>query len=236
MGVDVGSWEYHQRTQQSAVDSAALGGAQQLTYSNCTGSSAAITAAQNDAANSGYAAGGNVTLTVQTPPQSGPYAGNSCAVAVQITNAKVPSYFARFFGKSSGVTESTSAVAVASQKNNGLRVHARYDVRPRTLTERSMNAPSCSIYLNGSGNFNGWTINAGSIGEGNFRAVNNGGSFTGGQSRRHHFRLPIPVRRSRDARNSPTIPRRLQAATRSTTAAANAVRAVTITLISTATA
>jgi hypothetical protein len=179
MGVDVGSWEYHQRTQQSAVDSAALGGAQQLTYSNCAGSSAAITAAQNDAANSGYAAGGNVTLTVQTPPQSGPYAGNSCAVAVQITNAKVPSYFARFFGKPSGVTESTSAVAVAAQKNPGC-VYMLGTTQNTNFNGARMQAPSCSIYLNGSANFNGSTINAGSIGEGNFSGSNNnGGSFTG---------------------------------------------------------
>ncbi|HET6274951.1 MAG TPA: pilus assembly protein TadG-related protein [Candidatus Cybelea sp.] len=180
MGVDVGTWEYHQRTQQSAVDSAALGGAQQLTYSNCTGSSAAITAAQNDAANSGYPAGGNVTLTVQTPPQSGPYAGNSCAVSVQITNAKVPSFFARFFGKQNGVTESTSAVAVASQKNNDC-VYMLGTTQTTVFNGTKMNAPSCSIQLNGAGNFNGGTINAGSIGEGNFTGSHNGGSFTGGQ-------------------------------------------------------
>jgi hypothetical protein len=178
MGVDVGTWEYHQRQQQSAVDSAALGGAQQLTYSNCTGSSAAITAAQNDAANSGYAAGGNVSVTVQTPPQSGPYAGNSCAVSVQITNAKVPSFFSRFFGKANGVSESTSAIAVAAQQNKGC-IYMLAAGQNTNFHGANMQANSCRIYLNGSGNFNGATVNASSIGEGNYSGSNNGGSFTG---------------------------------------------------------
>lgn len=178
MGADIGSWEYHQRQQQSAVDSAALGGAQQLTYSNCTSSSAAITAAQNDAANSGFAAGGNVTLTVQNPPASGPYAGNPCAVSVQINNAHVASFFSRFFGKANGVTESTSAVAVATQKNPGC-IYMLGTTQTTTFNGTKMQAPGCSILLNGSGNFNGSTVNAGSIGEGNFSGSHNGGSFTG---------------------------------------------------------
>ncbi len=98
MSVDVGYLEYHQRQQQSAADAAAVGGAQQLIYSNCANSGAATTAADNDSASNGYTNGANnVTVTVNNPPNSGPYAGNGCAVTVAITATKVPTFFSRLF-------------------------------------------------------------------------------------------------------------------------------------------
>lgn len=178
LGVDVATWEYHQREQQSATDAAALGGAQQLIYSNCTNYSAATTAAQNDAGNGGFADGGNVTVTVQTPPQSGPYAGNACAVSVQITSAKIASFLTRFFGQSGGVSESTSAVASAALQNNGC-IYMLGSGQNTNFNSANIQAAPCSIYMNGSANFNGSTTDAQYIGEANYAGSNNGGSFTG---------------------------------------------------------
>lgn len=178
LGVDVATWEYHQREQQSATDAAALGGAQQLIYSNCTNYSAATTAAQNDAGNGGFADGGNVTVTVQTPPQSGPYAGNACAVSVQITSANVASFLTRFFGQATGVSESTSAVASAALQNNGC-IYMLGSGQNTNFNGSNVQAAPCSIYLNGSANFNSATVDAQYIGEANYTGSNNGGSFTG---------------------------------------------------------
>ena len=54
MAVDVGELKYQQRQQQSATDAAALGGAQQLAVTGCGNSSAATTAADNDATDNGF--------------------------------------------------------------------------------------------------------------------------------------------------------------------------------------
>src|SRR5579863_7831940 len=105
VGVDVGYWEYQQRQQQNAADAAAVGGAQQLVYSSCANSTAAQSAAQGDASDNGFTNGSNgVTVTVQNPPQSGPFAGNVCAVYAQIKRTGVPSFFSKLYGFSQGVS------------------------------------------------------------------------------------------------------------------------------------
>src|SRR5580704_8151441 len=99
MAVDVGYWEYQQRQQQNAVDAAAVGGAQQLAYSTCPNQGVARMAAFNDASQNGFTDDSNgVEVTVQNPPQSGPFAGNGCAVYAQITRKSIPSFFSRLFG------------------------------------------------------------------------------------------------------------------------------------------
>jgi hypothetical protein len=150
LAVDVGYWEYQQRQQQSAADAAALGGAQQLVYSNCVNSAAATTAAKTDSANNGFVDGsGGVTVTVQSPPSSGPYAGNQCAVAAQVTRTGVPSFFTRLFGYAPGMSESTQAIGLASQDNPGclflLNQSATLNMNVDVIL-----APKCAIYANSS--------------------------------------------------------------------------------------
>ncbi len=79
MAVDVGYWRYQQREQQSATDAAPLGGAQQLLYSGCPNPGAAHDGRENDAASSGFANGGNVTISVTNPPGA-TFSGDNCAV------------------------------------------------------------------------------------------------------------------------------------------------------------
>jgi len=178
MGVDVGYWEYVERQQQSATDAAALGAAQQLARSTCTNWSAATDAADTDAARNGFGSGANVTIAVQTPPRSGPYAGDSCAAYVQISNKHIASFFTRFFGLASGQSETTEATAKASTGGNG----CIYMLAPNQNTNfhgANLQAAACSVYLNGSANFNGGAANAAFIGEANYTASNNGGTFGG---------------------------------------------------------
>src|SRR5579862_3310195 len=81
IAVDVGFLQYKYQAQQLATDAAATGGAEVLAHSGCTNSNAASTAAGVDAASNGYTNGtGGVKVTIKTPPDSGPYANNSCAV------------------------------------------------------------------------------------------------------------------------------------------------------------
>ena len=75
ISVDVGYLKYQQQAQQNATDAAALGGAQQLVRSNCGSPGNATAGAYADATTNGYTTGGNVTVTANSPPTSGPYSG-----------------------------------------------------------------------------------------------------------------------------------------------------------------
>ncbi len=181
MSVDVGYLEYHQREQQSSADAAALGGAQQLIYSNCANSSAATTAADNDAAESGYTNGANhVTVTVQNPPTTGPYAGNGCAVTVTVTAAKVSTFFTRLFGNafSSGATESTQATGLVRANNDGC-FYALSAGSSSTFNGDNVNAGGCGFLINDTALFNGSNFDAGSIGYGGGAPTENGTTFPG---------------------------------------------------------
>jgi hypothetical protein len=147
MAVDVGSWEYGQRQQQNAVDAAALGGAQQLGRSNCVDSAAATAAGQQDATTNGYSNGGNVTVTIQNPPSSGPYAGDACAVDATIKRTGQPAFFTRLFGYGQGATITTHAVAVVTGNNPG----CIYYMDPRATVNLNGDvilAPKCAVYAN----------------------------------------------------------------------------------------
>jgi hypothetical protein len=148
LAIDVGYWEYQQREQQNAADAAALGGAQQLGYTNCPDSGGATSAAQTDAAANGFANGGNVTVTVQNPPSTGPYAGDNCAVFAQITRNNVASFFARMFGYAAA-TESTQAVAVVTSDNPGC-LYLLDQSATLNLNGAVILAPRCAVYANSS--------------------------------------------------------------------------------------
>jgi uncharacterized membrane protein len=96
LGVDVGYLEYWQNAQQAATDAAAIGAAQQLLSKGCGSQSSAVAAADFDAANNGFATSNpNITVTVNDPPASGPYANNSCAIQVIISKTHLNTWFSR---------------------------------------------------------------------------------------------------------------------------------------------
>jgi Flp pilus assembly protein TadG len=161
IGVDVGYLEYRQQAQQTATDAAAIGGAQQLATSNCTNAAGASSSALYDAGQNNFPNGGlgnTVTVQATSPPASGPYAGNTCAVSVQITTQHVATFFSRLFGWTSGMPETTQAVGTVNS-NGGACIYLL-----STNTWSSFNnpvnvqAPHCPIVINYSADFDGGTI------------------------------------------------------------------------------
>ena len=107
LAVDMGYLRYVKRELQTAADTAAYAGAMDITYGTVT------TAGKAAASENGFADGVNgVTVTINNPPQNGPYAGSGFPTYVEaiITQTTVPTFFSKIFGISN-VTLSASSVA-----------------------------------------------------------------------------------------------------------------------------
>jgi len=163
LAVDVGYLEYQQQQQETATDAAALGGAQSLARSNCGSATSAESSAAIDATNDGYSTGGNVTVTPVSPPSSGPYAGNTCAISVQIQTQHVTNFFSKLFGYPTGMTESTQATAEASA-TGGACIYLLSGSSWSSFNGATVSSPGCAIAINFSADFDGGTIAAPSIG------------------------------------------------------------------------
>lgn len=113
LAVDAGYLEYKQRLQQTAADSAAIAGGWAL-----LGGSGPQAAAQASTAINGFTNDGTTVLvTATSPPGSGPNAGNSSAVEVNIT-VQYPAYFSAVWGRTQNAV-STRAVATIESNPNG---------------------------------------------------------------------------------------------------------------------
>ncbi len=178
VATDVGYWEYQQQAQQNATDAAAIGGAQQLVKSNCTGGTGAKAAAIADATSNGFANAGNVTVTPNSPPSSGPFANNSCAITVTITSSHVASYFSRLFGLANGVTESTQGAAMVAAANSGACIYLLSPSVETNLNGANISGPGCAIDINDTVNFNGSTVKSPFIGYAGPAPNENGSTFT----------------------------------------------------------
>jgi len=178
LAVDVGYLRYYQQEQQTATDAAAVGGAQELAHSACTGSSSAESAAQGDALGNGFASTGNITVTAVNPPQSGPYDGNSCAIAVQVTSQHVATFFARLFGYAQGMQETTQAVGMAASSGPGC-IYLLSTTASSIFNGDTVSAPSCGILINDTATFNGDpSFGALYIGYAGAAPIENGTTFT----------------------------------------------------------
>jgi uncharacterized membrane protein len=100
--VDVGNLWTTRRLMQSAADVGAVAGADEIAIGG--GSSQITTAAKDVSSHNGFADGGTrrgtsntITVAVHNPPTSGPYAANSNAVEVDVSENQ-PTYFMRVFG------------------------------------------------------------------------------------------------------------------------------------------
>ncbi len=162
LSVDVGFLEYKQQAQQSATDAAAMGAAQQLVSKGCGIQSSANTAADTDATGNGYTSGGNVVVTVHTPPSTGPYAGDNCAVSVTITSSKISTWFSQGFGFAQGATETTQAVGLVSYTGPGC-LYLLNESQQNDLTNLNIQSPKCGIYMNTTANMSNSTINVASL-------------------------------------------------------------------------
>jgi hypothetical protein len=179
--VDVGYWEYQQRQQQSATDAAALGAAQALVYAGCPSSSTANTTGQTDASKNGFTNGtGNTSVSVSNPPTTGAFLADSCAVQVTISRSKVAAFFSRAFGKSLGVSETTTAIAtLTTTPSGGTPCVYLLDTSGSTnFNGANVTATQCAIEMNGTANFNGAKVSAERISYAGAAPNTNGATFT----------------------------------------------------------
>ena len=129
-------------------------------------------AAVTDAATNGYA---STYVTVHTPPSSGPYADNACAVYVQITQGQ-RTFLSRLFHPGR-MTESTEAVGAAVTTGPGC-IYLLSMTQPSNMNGTSISSPKCGIYINDTSNFNGSTVNTSSIGYAGAAPNENGSTFS----------------------------------------------------------
>jgi hypothetical protein len=114
LAIDVGHLQWQKIHAQMAADAAAQGAGLQLLDGN--GSSSVVSEGQYDASLNGFTQGvSNTTVTVNTPPLSGPHTGNSSAVEV-IVQRTIPTFFMSVIGQPSA-TVTSRAVTVLG--NNG---------------------------------------------------------------------------------------------------------------------
>jgi hypothetical protein len=115
LALDVGYIEFTKRRIQTAADAAAIGGATQLRVDNSTDN--VTSSGKHDSDLNGFKDGTNgVTVTLNTPPSSGSYTGDSGAVEAIVKRSQ-STYFAGLFNLST-VTIAARAVARSGSGSN----------------------------------------------------------------------------------------------------------------------
>jgi len=147
LGVEVGFLRYQKQQMQKAADAAAIAGASELIYGT---PALAIVAARNDAAANGFTNGNNgITVSVNIPPQSGPFTGDSSYVEVIVAQLQ-PSYFVAVGGYSA-VNVRGRAVASSMGSASGC-IYALDPTDPGSLVAAGSVAitSNCGIRVNSS--------------------------------------------------------------------------------------
>ena len=169
LGIDMGMLRYQKRLQQTAADSGALAGANNLAFPASGGVAAGAKGATSQ---NGFTDGtNNVTVTVNKPPASGPHTGNANYVEVLVT-AVQPTYFMKILGINS---ETLTARAVATNITGGASGGGcLYTLGPPSAAiegvgingNATLNATTCGIADNGNYDPVGGalTVNAGTFG------------------------------------------------------------------------
>jgi len=172
VAVDAGYLRYEQRIQQTAADSAAIAGANELYFD----SSKVTAAAQADSATNGFTNDNTKTfVTVNVGPKSGPYAGKSSAVEV-LVKAIHPAFFSSIWGATNTVT--TRAVALLGNNSPGSCIYSLQ--KDYTMNHGTLNAPNCGVTAQGNIHVAGATIDASFLAAGG--KVDGTGSNTTGVS------------------------------------------------------
>jgi Flp pilus assembly protein TadG len=184
LAVDVGDLWTTRRLMQSAADAGAVAGADEITLG---GSSSAITAAAKDAtSHNGFTDGAarpgtsnTVTVAVHNPPTSGPFAANSNAVEVDVSQSQ-PTYFMKVLGWQA-VPVSTTAIAVTTGSGSCI-----YSLDPHvsgaiTVGGTATVGSACGLYDNSDSSSalivsGGGTITSPLVGVVGGTTVNGGGS------------------------------------------------------------
>jgi hypothetical protein len=174
LSVDMGVMFCVQRSAQSAADSAAITGAQEIRYSDVT------SAAKADSARNGYTDGsGGVTVTVNNPPANGPHSGNAGYVEVIVAKTQ-STFFMNLFNFGSMIVKAR-AVATMGTTQNCVYALGSSGTDITVSGGADVEMPSCAIYGDSSGSSD-LSINGGSTL--NTAAINLVGNYTntGGSS------------------------------------------------------
>jgi len=167
------SFMQHQRNMmQTAADSAAMAGSEELAYGD------QVVAGKADAASNGYTDGqSSVTVAINNPPSTGPNASKPGYVEAIVTKPE-PTYFLRVLGVS---TMTVSARAVAYEGNGPNCIYALDPSAPTALSGGGSASviSSCGVVVDSSAS-NGLALS----GSGTMTAPTIGvvGGYTGGGS------------------------------------------------------
>jgi uncharacterized membrane protein len=163
LAIDTGGLWATRRMMQSAADAAAMAGADAIAISANTTN--VTSSAKSASAQNGFTDGSsttrssyNVSVSVYSPPQSGPFSSNSNAVEVKVSQSQ-PTYFMRVLGWSS---VPVTADAVALTVSGGSCVYALDSTASGAVTVTgtgSINS-QCGLYDN-SNNSSALTVTAG---------------------------------------------------------------------------
>jgi hypothetical protein len=171
LAIDVGNLWTTKRLMQTAADAAAIAGANAVLHGAGTGSSTITSAANNAATLDGYTDGSStlrssrpVSVVVNNPPASGPYAGNSDAVQVTISQTQ-PTYFMPVAGITS-VPISVTAQAMIKPSGNCIYALDPSASGALTVSGTSTLSSTCGAYVNSSSS-TALTINGGGTLEAN---------------------------------------------------------------------
>jgi len=184
LAIDTGGLWATRRMMQSAADAAAMAGADAIAISANTTN--VTSSAKSASAQNGFTDGSsttrssyNVSVSVYSPPQSGPFSSNSNAVEVKVSQSQ-PTYFMRVLGWSS---VPVTADAVALTVSGGSCVYALDSTASGAVTVTgtgSINS-QCCLYDNSNNSSaltvsGGGTITAPLVGVVGGTNVNGGGS------------------------------------------------------------
>jgi hypothetical protein len=163
LAIDMGTLRYQKRLQQTAADSAAIAGAQNLEFGSGVTVGAQGAAAQNGYTDNNSGAGcsggavGCISVAINNPPSTGPHAtGTDAAKYVEaIVTVVQPTYFMQIFGVSS---KPVIARAVATNIYGGTNTNCLYTLGPPTSAiigidatgHAQILAPNCGIGDNGN--------------------------------------------------------------------------------------
>jgi hypothetical protein len=140
---DVGYLQHQRNMMQTAADSAAMAGAEELNYGDL------VAAGKADAATNGYTDGqGSVSVTINNPPSTGPNTASSGYVEAIVSKPE-PTYFLRVLGLGS-ITVSARAVA-----DNGNGPNCIYAMDPTASGAMSANGnasiqSTCGLLIDSS--------------------------------------------------------------------------------------
>jgi len=185
LAVDVGELWTTRRLMQNAADAAAMAGADEVAIDGSK--TQVVAAAKAASAQNGFTDGSStlassskVSVAVYDPPQSGPYATNSNAVQVVVSQTQ-PTYFIRVLGWQN-VPVSTAAVGLTV--SGGSCVYALDPTASGTVTvtgTASLNS-TCGIYDNSDNSSSALIVSGGGVLQAPLVGVVGGTTVNGGGS------------------------------------------------------